>query len=117
MECGIDKQTKLLEVASAVYSRYRKLMRHQLGQLSHFLQLAEEVNSTFDQLKQAASVSTLHFTDHAATASDSREQLSHITARLKQLVAMQGDLESIVASAEAEVANLKVSFYPCPQCP
>lgn len=100
-----------------MYSRYRKLMRHQLGQLSHFLQLVEEVNSTYDQLEQAVNVSTLQFTDQAATASDSRELLSQVTARLKQLVATQADLESIVDSAEEEVANLKVSFYPSPLCP
>lgn len=112
----MHKQLQLLEVASIIYSRYHKHMRHHLGQLSHFLQLVEGLNKTHEQLKEDLSVSAGQSTHQAASESDTREHLSQATARLEQMLASQAELESIVNRAEKEVAYIKVSSKP-PPCP
>eukprot|EP00892_Ulva_mutabilis_P005205 jgi/Ulvmu1/3056/UM015_0096.1 len=107
MECGLEKQTKLLEMASAVFSRHRKLMRHQLGQLSHFLRLVEELNTTLSQLHKALGESSGRPATHDASLSAAQEQLSQVSARVEHLVAAQAERESAIQRAQDEISRIK----------
>lgn len=115
MDCGLDKQKRLLEVASATFSRHRKLMRHQLGQHSHFLRLAGELHNTIDQLQQAADESGGQSVIQASALADAQEQLSQVAARVEQLGAAQAEHESVVKHAEHEMSRIKVTLcHPAP---
>ena len=113
MLCGLDKQKKLLEVASTVFSRHRKLLRHQLGHLSHFLHLVEGVNATSHQLQQAVDDSSARSAEQAATELNNQEQLSQLVARQEQLQVVQTEHESIAKHAEARISQLKVTLCCC----
>ena len=126
LNCGFHKLRLLLDTASAVHRKHRKLMRTQLGHVSHLLRISGAIRSTCTELRSELSVSSSKTSEQQAAVSDSRQQLAKLTARMELLRSAQDEIQSVLGTTKDAIADIKVFLppvtselfmsYPCSCC-
>ena len=126
LNCGFYKLRLLLDIASAVHRKHRKLMRTQLGHVSHLLRISGAIRSTCTELRSELSVSSSKTSEQQAAVSDSRQQLAKLTARMELLRSAQDEIQSVLGTTKDAIADIKVFLppvtselfmsYPCSCC-
>jgi hypothetical protein len=116
LDCGAYKQRLLLDVCCAVHRKHRKVMRTQLGHVSHLLRISGAIRGTCSELRNELSVSSNKTSEQQAAVSDSRQELAKLTARVELLRSAQEDLQVALGKTRDTVADIKVCFDTLGRC-